>query len=172
MSYPTTMIRLAVVTILVALVHSVAAESLRFSNGTTVELWPTAEDTGHQLQCRHSRAAMVQRVVEQIDSNGDGCVDLDEMSRAFDSCLSWWERMAMRAGSLIGQIETPESTMATCDRNADKRMCLDDLLITQRECASYSHDDLAAGRTKATCLCTCSSMDDLYKFVLDRHPCE
>ena len=171
-SYSMTMHFLVVVVVVVG-VTLVAArqEQLVFKSGKSVDLWSSANDTGRALGCRHTRAEMAQTVITQLDVNGDECIDMDEMHDAFGACLAWYERAAMSVGSVIGSIETPETTMDACDRNGDRRMCIEDVLRTQHECEAYSVDDFRAGRSKNTCLCTCSSMDELYKFVLDRYPC-
>jgi len=162
---------LLLVATLVASIGAARPEQLVFKSGRTVDLWSSANDTGRALGCRHTRAEMAQAAIGQIDVNGDECIDMGEMRAAFASCLSWYERGAMSIGSIIGSVETPESTMDACDRTGDRRMCIEDVLRTQHECEAYSIDDFRAGRSKNTCLCTCSSMDQLYKFVLDRYPC-
>jgi len=155
----------------VLLTHAHAVEHVLLYNGTRVDLWLASDDTGIALGCRHSRVELVQATLYALDANADGCVDLTEMRNSFASCLSWYERIGMRVGSVVGSIQTPESTMMRCDRNADDRMCIDDVLVTQRECQSYTLDELRSGTTKNSCLCTCSAMDKLYKFILDRQPC-
>jgi len=126
------------------------------------ELWSHAADPG--ASCTHRRVDLVRATLRWLDTNDDACVDLDEMREAFGACLSWYERWGMSAGSLLGAVQTPESTMARCDRNSDSRMCIDDLLVTQRECeADRERDD--------GCLCTCSPIEQLFTFVLDREPC-
>jgi len=158
-------------TVLIVLAAVAEAAKLTFANGTSVHLWADSEDSGHALRCKHSRAAMAQDALTKLDADGDGCVDLDEMQAAFSNCLSWVESIGMRVGSIFGSVQTPESTMARCDRTGDSRMCLTDLIETQHECRQYSVDDLRAGRTNNTCMCDCSSIDQLYKFILSREPC-
>jgi len=164
-----------VITVLLLLVLSSSprslATSLTFSNGTVVPLWDEARDTGHSMRCKHSRASMAQAALTKLDSDGDGCIDLIEMQAAFSACLSWVESVGMRLGSFFGSVQTPESTMERCDRTGDKRMCLHDLLITQKECEQYSVADLRAGHMNKTCMCDCSSIDQLYQFILSREPC-
>ena len=127
-----------------------------------LELWSRASDPG--ASCAHRRIDLVRETLRWLDTNDDACVDLDEMHEAFNACLSWYERWGMSAGSLFGAVQTPESTMARCDRNSDSRMCIDDLLVTERECEEDRERDDG-------CLCTCSPIEQLFTFVLDREPC-
>ena len=156
----------AVAAVPVAITTQHGVSMLTFSN-ESVPLWYAARDTGVIFHCAHRRYETVRDVLIYLDENGDRCLDLPEMTLAFSDCLSWYERVGMRFGRLLGVVETPETTLAACDTNGDGRLCIDDLRATQAVCEQYS----AGIQFPSTCLCNCESMAQLYHYVLRREPC-
>lgn len=128
-------------------------------------LWSFDEDVGARLSCTHRRADVLVAALRYLDTNDDACVDLDEMRFAFERCLTWYERLGMRLGHIFGVVQTPESTMDDCDRNDDRRMCVEDVLATNAECAAD------AAPVAQRCMCTCQPIDQMFSYVFDREPC-
>lgn len=132
-------------------------------------LWSPANDTGLVFRCGHARYEAVRDIMLHLDANGDRCLDRAEMTGVFERCLTWYERAGMRLGSMLGVVETPDTAITDCDvRGNDERVCLEDVLATQTDCERYAAGELLAH----TCLCTCTALNDLYRYVFERLPCE
>jgi hypothetical protein len=133
------------------------------TRGNEIDLWPIELDVGHRLKCTHRRVDMLRKTLYYLDTDGDGCVDGPEMHTAFGLCLSWYERLGMRLGSIVGSIQTPETTMRDCDRNGDARMCVEDVVRTNYECGNST--------VEHHCMCSCQPIDQMFEFILSREPC-
>ena len=148
--------------ILLVLVVTVNCYSIHLS-GKNVDLGDV--DIGKELQCDYGRTATLQALVNELDTNHDDCVSLDEMHRAFRECLRFVERIGLSMGSLFGIVKTPSLILATCDRNGDRLLCIDDILKTTQECLNTS------SIPSSGCICDCATIEGLQKFIIKRSPC-
>jgi len=138
-----------------------------------VDLGLITDDSGLLLKCNHHRYTTLQTLLDKLDIDNDGCLNVEELRAPFDNCLTWYERLGLALGKLFGSVETPEAILAKCDVDEDHLMCMRDAQITGRECTKYAHFVTQHGHEDHAhhCLCDCAAINGVHSYVLDRLPC-
>jgi len=138
---------------------------------TQVALWRHDRDQGVRFKCAHTRRDLAQDALRWLDTNADNTIDDAELHVPFDRCLGWTERMALRLGTTFGVAGDAATVMRLCDVDGDGRIGLADFVTTSDACWTHTDAELLDSHTHTTCLCTCTSIDQLYDFIFNREPC-